>query len=226
MLAPIHKKLVPCSESGVTDGKYILWKSGHFVGVVVQAGACTVHDCNTGTHTYRGIPDLQDGEQRLWFRMVPSPNTDAAKRVAENRGVALKRKATTLRKHEEHATIVMREGLTPEQQRAARVSRAIVLGRRFVGGLRRPLPPSDWPQPAFPEAPKDFLTFQDLLPDVKWLRALNEHPRDHRLRFLSANHVYLVDGAPSLGPMLSCLRNTPSAQCNDQSTTRHAELSR
>ena len=70
-----------------------------------------------------------------------------------------------------------------------------------------PRPPRHWEHPPNAPTPIDFLTFDVAMPQVSWLATLNQHPRDHRLTFVSDTHRYFIDGAPTLGSVTGLIHS-------------------
>ncbi len=175
MLAPYSKALVAADRPVTSDGRYVMWTGGHFVGVIIEDFLCTVNNGSRETKAGLTTVEVEGGKLCRWFRLVPVLSPEQQQRVSQNRCTALKRKAAALRQHE------------------------VCVPPAAASGLVRPLPPIGWAHPVLPDTPSDFLEMNVTFPDVIWLKSLNQHPRDHRLKFLSDTHRYLVDGAPTLG---------------------------
>jgi len=88
--------------------------------------------------------------------------------------------------------------LTPDVQSRIQANREAAKRRRF-SQLVRPLTPVGWVNPAMASKPSDFQTDHLDLPKVTFLSKLNAHPRDRRIEFYEADHVYLINDRPTVG---------------------------
>jgi len=181
----------------VTFGKYVLHVNDHFQGVYLTSASCTIHDNGTA-RSVQGVSDMESYGVCTWFRLVKTLSPVDQERVDRNRALALQRRSDRLSCPEAKRTRSSHPSVTAEQLHQIERNREAADARRRTQ-LIRPVPPASWQSPKIPEAPSDFLTFNVQLPELRWLRTLNEHPRDHRLVFFADSHKYLVSGSPTLG---------------------------
>jgi len=204
MLEPFQRRLIRVYDIPAEDGQYVLHMRdtgahlmGHFVGVEVTAGHCTVFDDGT-SRRFPSASDAQGGKQSTWFRMVRVLPVDEQRRVGANRAVALRIRSDRLAGNVSKRARLGSPALTADQLATIQANREAAEAVRR-SQLVRPMPPLGWAHPQIPSAPSDFLRFDVVLPEVRWLSTLNEHPRDRNLVFQASSHTYLVNGAPTLG---------------------------
>ncbi len=191
MLAPFGKKLVPVIATGVQSGSYVTYKDGHFTAAIVCGNQCKITD--NGQPAYEGdLSGVLEQTGRLWWRLVSEATTEQRARVRQNRADALSRRQAALSRFDVKRPR-LGDGLP-----SSSTDRVPAL-RGKDAALRRPTPPMDWPQPTVPSELINLRYPVCGIPTNTWLQKLNEHVRDHRLRFVAASHTYFIDGVESHG---------------------------
>jgi len=182
--------------SQVSTGRYILWRDNHFVAVFVSSDAVTVYD-GDNEPVVSSVQIIQDQRRCLWFKLESIIDSSLAQRLRTNRAEALTRRAHRLMTWTRSASPYPAT-LSQEQLGLLAANRASALARRCAQ-LHRPLPPMGWRHPANLPVPTMFHDFPASLPEISWLAQLNEHVRDHQLKFVPASHRYFVAGLQTLG---------------------------
>ena len=206
MLAPFKHRLEAVRVPELTNGEYVIWCDGHFRAVVLTFPSVVVYDGH-GATSYQAVGDIGDPGNTRWFRLCPCsvvPDESGSNgitmqqlwRIEQNRRQAQLRRLFRADLPEPKRRRVA-HGLTEEQIRLiSEKRRAALIWRQ--GDNVCPSPPLGWSHPPMPRAPADFLTEQSY-PHAGFLGVLNGHARDSRIQFISQGHVYLIDGARSMG---------------------------
>ncbi len=207
MVRSLGYELEPVHPHGVTAGRYVKWHASHFTAVVVSNTVRVID--NGASTTFDSIFALGRPDEHKWFRLrgiagVHAGSTDTGTHdgshitqsqcavIRQNRASAFLRRAMRTSSLQGHGHNTMRAGPCATER-----NESVELGVQ-QRGLVRPVPPEGWEHPPLPRTPSDLLaTLQ--LPRVTFLEVLNRHPRDHRLQFYETEHVYLIDGRPTLG---------------------------
>jgi hypothetical protein len=217
MINHLGFELVRSSYDNVATGNYVRFcrRTKHFVAVVV--GELITETDGSHIKTHATLEDLTiDGrpDRYLWWRLVnvndqtseaaaqASLSTRTAQAEFQRRcsdvfgQSALLKREVRFKRHMQNVPKVS-STLSMEQQERIALNRAEAKRRRD-GMLARPVPPDSWTHPLIPEPPTSFAS-RPSLPPMEFLAVLNRHPRDVRLRFYENEHVYLLDGRPTLG---------------------------
>ena len=204
ILRPLNKALQRTSLDLIRDGCYVVWTpelvgpcgSGHFIAVQVIDQRCLIHRDDTITNV--SLQLMQMIPEYLWFQLRNLFTAEQRATMESNRVAALSRRRQRLSEESLTANMAVPASLPLESRERWLASRERALRRR-LSQLIRPRPPLGWAHPECPPEPEDFYTWNCDLPRVDWLQKLNEHPRDHKLKFEAASHKYCIEGVPTLG---------------------------
>ena len=201
MIAAFHKHLVHQSPTDVTDGKYVVWTPadfestgvGHFLATFVRGTQCTLHD--EERVTTRTLSELLSDGSLRWYRLVDVLPGDVQRAIEQRHLAALSHRRTRMLRHRSRSPPVH---LSPDQQQfwRANYQRAMAIQS---ASLITPRPPAQSQEYSVPPEPQDFSQPLPELPDMVWLRTLNEHPRDRKLSFDAPTHIYTWNGQRTLG---------------------------
>ena len=208
MLAPFGKKLMKVPGSGLSRGKYVVWRRGHFMAVLVQ-DQITVIEKNR-TMTYHSASEMQGPDKCIWWHLrdlheqcdtlqvAQDPTMaladDVARHIDQNWSSAKRRKASL----HSSGIAATSHSLTQEQLERIRHNRETAIRIRS-SRLVIPRPPSSWDTPRMPNIPTDWLAFDVVMPHYTFLEHLHAHPRDRHIVFFAETHTYLIRGRKSLG---------------------------
>ena len=170
----------------------------HFTAAIVEDGLCYIWDNGAMVRHPIDRDGCAKGSHAKWYKLHRIYTRDSLQLVSDRRAYALQRRRAMLMKSDKPDDANVASRMARDAEERLRQSREAALIARSMR-LQRPLPPASFEAPHIPSAPTVFHTWDRVLPEITWLRQLNEHPRDHRLVFIPETHRYLMDGAETHG---------------------------